>query len=102
MQVMPTLCSIDTHFDTSKWTAFENIMGKGEIAQFLLFLLSFLLNQIIVSPCVHIFDVISVFAAEFAYEVKGYVGNCGLIFMKLDQFVFYHQYILFLEDLAKL
>ena len=48
-------------------TAFENIVGKGEIAcneQFLLFLLGFLLNQIIVSPFVHIFDIISLFAAE--------------------------------------
>ena len=46
--------------------AFENIVGKGEIArnkQFLLFP-RFLLNQIIVSPFVHIFDIISLFAAE--------------------------------------
>ena len=50
-------------------TAFENIVGKGEIAhneQFLLFPQCFLLNQIIVSPFVHIFDIIfSLFAAEF-------------------------------------
>ena len=48
-------------------TAFENIEGKGEIAhneQFLLFLQCFLLNQIIVSPFVHIFDIISAFALE--------------------------------------
>ena len=48
-------------------TAFENNVGKGEIArneQFLLFPLCFLLNQIIVSPFVHIFDIISIFAAE--------------------------------------
>ena len=48
-------------------TAFENIVGKGEIAhneQFLLFpCLSF--SQIIVSPFVHIFDIISIFAAAF-------------------------------------
>ena len=47
-------------------TAFENIVGKGEIAlneQFLLFP-HFLLNQITVSPFVHIFDIISLFAAE--------------------------------------
>ena len=40
-------------------TAFENIVEKGEIArdeQFLLFPQSFLLNQIIVSPFVHIFS----------------------------------------------
>ena len=48
--------------------AFENIVGKGEIArneQFLLFPQCFLLNQINVSPFVHIFDIISLFAAEF-------------------------------------
>ena len=42
-------------------------MGKEEIAcyeQFLLFLQCFLLNQIIVSQFVHIFDIISWFAAE--------------------------------------
>ena len=45
----------------------ENIVEKGEIArneQFLLFPQCFLLNQIIVSPFVHIFDIISLFAAE--------------------------------------
>ena len=60
-------------------TAFENIVGKGEIArneQFHLFPQGFLLNQIIVSPFVHIFDNISLFAAEsedpkLAYQVKG-------------------------------
>ena len=49
-------------------TAFENIVGKGEIArdeQFPLFLECFLLNQIIVSPFLHIFDIISLFVAEF-------------------------------------
>ena len=43
-------------------------MGKGEIAhnkQFLLFPQCFLLNEIIVSPFVHVFDIISLFAAEF-------------------------------------
>ena len=48
--------------------SFENILGKGEIArneQFLLFPQCFLLNQIIVSPIVHIFDITSLFAAEF-------------------------------------
>ena len=47
-------------------TAFENNVGKGEIAlnqQFLLFPRCFLLNQMIVSPFFHIFD-ISLFAAE--------------------------------------
>ena len=40
-------------------TAFENIVGKGEIAcneQILIFQQCFLFNQIIVSPFVHIFD----------------------------------------------
>ena len=48
-------------------TAFENIVGKEEIAhneQFLLFPQCFLVNQITVSPLVHIFDMISLFAAE--------------------------------------
>ena len=45
----------------------ENIVVKGEIArneQFLLFPQCFLLNQIIVSPFVHIFYIMSLFAAE--------------------------------------
>ena len=49
-------------------TAFEDIMGKGEIArdeQFLLFPQCLLLNQVIASPFVLIFDVISSFACEF-------------------------------------
>ena len=49
-------------------TAFENIVQKEEIAhneQFLLFPQCFLLNQIIISQLVHIFDIISLFAAEF-------------------------------------
>ena len=48
-------------------TAFENIAGKEQIAcnkQFLLFLQCFLINQRIVSPFVHIFDTISLFAVE--------------------------------------
>ena len=48
-------------------TAFENIKGKEEIAlneKFLLFSQCFLLNQIIVFPFVHIFDIISLFAVE--------------------------------------
>ena len=49
-------------------TAFENNVGKGEIAcneQFLLFSQCFLLNQILVSPFVLFFDIVSLFAAEF-------------------------------------
>ena len=48
-------------------TVFENVVVKGEIAcyeQFLFFPQCFLLNQIIVSPFVHIFDIMSLFAAE--------------------------------------
>ena len=59
-------------------TAFENIVGKGEISrneQFLLFPQCFLLNQIIVSPFVHIFDVISSFAAEFKKPKIGISGK---------------------------
>ena len=73
-----TLYSIDTHFAHQQQTAFENIVGKEEIArdeQFLLFPQCFLLNQITVSPFVHIFDIISLFAAELEepklpYKVK--------------------------------
>ena len=62
-------------------TALENIVGKEEIArneQFLLFPQCFLLNQIIVSPFVHIFDIISFLLLKWknpklAYEVKGYL-----------------------------
>ena len=48
-------------------TAFENIVGKEEITgneQFLLFPQGFLLNQIVVPHFVHIFDLITLFAAE--------------------------------------
>ena len=50
-----------------KQTAFENIVGKEEIArneQFLLFPQCFLLNQKIVSPFVNIFNIVSLFAVE--------------------------------------
>ena len=59
-------------------TAFENIVGEGEIAcneQFLLFPQCFLLNQIIVSPFVHIFNIISLFAAEFEESKIGISGK---------------------------
>ena len=49
-------------------TSFENIVRKGEIAhceQFLLFPQCFLLTQVTVSPFSYIFDIISLFAAEF-------------------------------------
>ena len=61
-------------------TAFENMVGKEEIAcneQFLLFLLCFLLNHINVSPFVHIFDIISLFAVELE-EPKIAIWGKGL------------------------
>ena len=61
-------------------TAFENIVGKGEIAsneQFLLFPQCFLHSQIIVSTLVHIFDIISLFAAE-SEEAKIGISGKGL------------------------
>ena len=54
-----TLYSIDTHFDAST-TDFENNVGKEEFArneQFIHFPQSFLLDQIIISPFVYIFDI---------------------------------------------
>ena len=54
-------------------------MEKGEIArdeQFLLFPQCFLLNQVIVSPFVYIFDIISLFAAEFEEPKIGYRVKC--------------------------
>ena len=48
-------------------TAFENIVGKEEIArneQFLLFPQCFLLNQIVLPLFVHMFDIIFLFADE--------------------------------------
>ena len=59
-------------------SAFENIVGKGEIArneQFLLFPQCFLHNQIIVSLFVHIFDIISLFPAELEEPEIGIVGK---------------------------
>ena len=53
-------------------------MEKGEIArneQFLLFPQRFLLNQIIVSPFVHIFDIMYLFAAEMEEHKIGMSGK---------------------------
>ena len=61
-------------------TAFENILRKGVIArneQLILFPQCFLLNQIIVSPFVHIFDIRSLFAAELE-ELKIGISGKGL------------------------
>ena len=60
---------------------FGNIVGKGEIAhneQFLFFPQSFLLNQMTVSPFVHFFDIISLFAFELEEPKIGISGK-GLI-----------------------
>ena len=59
-------------------TVFEKIVGKGEIAhkeQLLLYPQCFLLNHIIVSPFVHSFDIISLFAAEFEEPKIGISGK---------------------------
>ena len=59
-------------------TAFENIVGKGEIAlneQFLLFPQCFLPNQIIVSPFVHSFDTMALFDAEMEEPKIGISGK---------------------------
>ena len=69
-ELMPSWLSLhskDIHLTHEKQTAFENIVGKEEIAgneQFLLFPQCFVLNQKIISPFVNILDIISLFAAE--------------------------------------
>ena len=58
-------------------TVFENIVGKEEIArneQFLHFPQSLLLNQIIVFPFVHIFEIISLFVAKLEEPKIGISG----------------------------
>ena len=65
-------------------TAFENIVRKEEIArneQFLLFPQCFLLNQIVVSPFVYIFDIIYLFAADLEEPKFGIWGK-GLTTLK--------------------
>ena len=59
-------------------TAFDNVVEKEEIArneQFLLFPQCFLLNQVIVSPFVHIFDIVPLFAAELEEPKIGISGK---------------------------
>ena len=73
-----TLYSIDTHFDTSTTDSIKKIVEKEEIArnkQFLPFPQCFLLNQVIVSPFVHIFDITSLFAAELEEPKIGISGQ---------------------------
>ena len=73
-------------------TAFENIVGKEEIArneQFLLFQQCFLLDQKILSPFVNIYDIISLFAAELE-EGKIVVWGKGLRYLSPeDRFFFF-------------
>ena len=62
-------------------TAFENIVGKEEIAfkeRFLLFPQCFLLSQMIVPYFVHMFDIIFLFAAELEAPKIGMLGK-GII-----------------------
>ena len=66
--------------------AFENIVGEEEIArneQFLLFPQCFLLNELTVTPFLHIFDIISLFAAELE-EPKISIWGKGLTFTNYD------------------
>ena len=77
-QKVLALYSINTHFDTSTKDSFENIVGKEEIAcnkQFPLFPQCFLLNQIIVSLFLYIFDVISSLASECEEPKIGKLGT---------------------------
>ena len=67
---------------------FENIVRKGEIArnkQFLLLPQCFLLNQIIVSPFVYIFD-ISLFADELEEPKIGISGKGLILFANVLPF----------------
>ena len=79
-------------------TAFENIVGKEEIArneQFLLFPQCFFLNQVIVFPFVHIFYIISLFAAELEEPKIGIWGTCkGLIVYKCFGFGQFQAFII--------
>ena len=81
-------------------TTFENIVGKGKIAhnkqfacneQILLFPQFFLPNQIIVSPIVHIFDIISLFPAEFVKPKTGISGK-GLCGKEVTLSIIFHNF----------
>ena len=65
-------------FKHQQQTAFENIVGKGEIAcnkQFLPFLQCFLHKQIIESPFVYTFDIISLLEAVLEEPKMGISGK---------------------------
>ena len=73
-----TLYSINTYLKHKQQTAFENNVGKEEITHnehFVPFPQCFLLNKIIVSPFVHIFDIIPFFAAELEEPKIGISGK---------------------------
>ena len=99
-----TLYSKDTRFNTQQPTAFENIVGKGEIAheeQFLLFPQCFLLKQIIVSLFVHIFAIISLPATELEEPKIGISGK-GLTLSQTTKFrLFQIQSILYLMKMVE-
>ena len=87
---MLTLYSINTRFNTSTTPTFENTVGKGEIVrnkQFLLFPQCFLQKQINVSQFVHIFAILSLFAAELEKPKIGISGKgLRIVVCKLFQF----------------
>ena len=71
-------------------TAFENIVGKGEIAnneQFLLFQQCFQLDHTSVSPFVHNFDITPLFAIQFEEPKSGMSGK-RLILTVLQRCIF--------------
>ena len=73
-----TLHTIETQLNASTLDSFWKHCRKRKIAcdeQFLLFLQCFLLNQIIVSPFVHIFYIISLFTAELEDPKIGIWGK---------------------------
>ena len=72
--MMLSLYSIDSILTHQQHTAFENIVGNK---QFLLFPQCFLLNQIIVSPFVNIFDIVSLFAAVIGISGEGVFNTCN-------------------------
>ena len=83
-----TLYSKDTRFNTQQPTAFENTVGKGQIArkeQFLFFPQCFLLKQINVSLFVHIFAIISLRATELEEPKTGISGK-GLTLSQTTNF----------------
>ena len=71
------LISAEACEKSSRWLWKESCVSTGCNEQFLLFPQCFLLNQIIVSPVVHIFEILSLFAAE-SQEPKIGISGKGL------------------------